>query len=62
MFRPIALVGLLQEYLLEALFIFRPSVAQAILFIVVSILGPISPPKRIFGVATKNLGRMVTCR
>ncbi|MPC79978.1 Peptidyl-tRNA hydrolase 2, mitochondrial [Portunus trituberculatus] len=31
---------------------------QAILFIVVPILGPISPPKCIFGVTTQNLGIM----
>ncbi|MPC12763.1 hypothetical protein E2C01_005471 [Portunus trituberculatus] len=36
----------------SALFSFRPLVVQAILFIVVPILGPISPPKRIFGVTT----------
>ncbi|MPC70099.1 hypothetical protein E2C01_064337 [Portunus trituberculatus] len=46
---PIAPVALLEEYL-EALFSFHPLVAQAILFIVVPILGPISSPKRIFGV------------
>ncbi|MPC15945.1 hypothetical protein E2C01_008750 [Portunus trituberculatus] len=45
-------VGLLEEYMWEALFSFHPLVAQAILFIVVPILGPISPPKRIFGVTT----------
>ncbi|MPC51813.1 hypothetical protein E2C01_045667 [Portunus trituberculatus] len=40
----------------EALLNFHPLVVQAILFIVVPILGPISPPKRIFGVTTENLG------
>ncbi|MPC86523.1 hypothetical protein E2C01_081353 [Portunus trituberculatus] len=44
------------------MFIFRPLVAQAILFIVVPILEPISSPKRIFGVTSENLGIMVTCR
>ncbi|MPC94301.1 hypothetical protein E2C01_089465 [Portunus trituberculatus] len=46
----------------EALFSFRPLVAQAILFIVVPILWPISPPKRMFGVTTQNLAIVVTCR
>ncbi|MPC72047.1 hypothetical protein E2C01_066340 [Portunus trituberculatus] len=50
--RPIAPVGIREEYVWEALFSFRPLVAQVILFIVAPILGPISPPKRIFGVTT----------
>ncbi|MPC55522.1 Solute carrier family 23 member 2 [Portunus trituberculatus] len=51
----LAPVDILEEYMREALFSFRPLVAQTILFIVVPILGPIStpkPPKRIFGVTT----------
>ncbi|MPC76232.1 hypothetical protein E2C01_070639 [Portunus trituberculatus] len=55
-------VGILEEYMWEALFSFRTLVAQAILLTVVPILGPISPPKRIFVVTTWNLGIMVTCR
>ncbi|MPC13932.1 hypothetical protein E2C01_006681 [Portunus trituberculatus] len=47
---PIVPVGILEEYKWEVLFSFCLLVAQAILFIVVSILRPISPPKRIFGV------------
>ncbi|MPC49125.1 hypothetical protein E2C01_042919 [Portunus trituberculatus] len=39
-------------YVWEALFSFRPLVAHTILFIVVPILGAISPPKHIFGVTT----------
>ncbi|MPC28781.1 hypothetical protein E2C01_021992 [Portunus trituberculatus] len=46
----------------EALLIFRPIVAQAILSIVVPKLEPISPPKRMFNVTKNNLGIMVTCR
>ncbi|MPC85967.1 hypothetical protein E2C01_080774 [Portunus trituberculatus] len=44
----------------EELLSFRPLVVQAILFIVVPILGPISAAKRIFDVTTQNLGIMVT--
>ncbi|MPC19791.1 hypothetical protein E2C01_012720 [Portunus trituberculatus] len=50
--------GILEQQIWEALFNFRPIVAQAILFIVV----PISPTKCIFGVTTWNLDIMVTCR
>ncbi|MPC41137.1 putative ubiquitin carboxyl-terminal hydrolase FAF-X [Portunus trituberculatus] len=50
--RPIVPVGILEEYMWEVLLCFRPLLAQAILFIVVPILGPISPSKRIFGVTT----------
>ncbi|MPC22774.1 hypothetical protein E2C01_015800 [Portunus trituberculatus] len=48
----IAPVGILKEYMWKALFSFHPLVVQAILFIVVPILGPISPPMCIFGVTT----------
>ncbi|MPC91132.1 hypothetical protein E2C01_086149 [Portunus trituberculatus] len=53
-------VRILEEYMWEALFSFRPLVVQAISFIVIS--GPISPTKRIFGVTTWNLGIMVTLK
>ncbi|MPC87050.1 hypothetical protein E2C01_081898 [Portunus trituberculatus] len=39
----------------EALFSFHPLVTQAISFIVEPILGPISPPKHIFGVRQLHL-------
>ncbi|MPC54101.1 hypothetical protein E2C01_048008 [Portunus trituberculatus] len=45
--------GILEEYnMWEVLFSFHLLVAQAILFIVVPVLGPITPPKRIFGITT----------
>ncbi|MPC22540.1 hypothetical protein E2C01_015557 [Portunus trituberculatus] len=50
--RPIASVDIHEEYMWEALFNVCPLVVQAILFIVAPILGPISPPKHIFGVTT----------
>ncbi|MPC33885.1 hypothetical protein E2C01_027252 [Portunus trituberculatus] len=48
MLQPMAPVGILEDYMWEALFSFLPLVAQAVLFKVVSISGPISPPKSIF--------------
>ncbi|MPD00542.1 hypothetical protein E2C01_096019 [Portunus trituberculatus] len=47
-------VGVLEEYG-EALVSFHPLAAQAILFIVVAISRPKSPPKRIFGVRQLHL-------
>ena len=57
----IAPVGIHEEHMWEALLSFHLLVAQAILLILVPILGHISPPKLIFGVTTWNLGIMVTC-
>ncbi|MPC86263.1 hypothetical protein E2C01_081086 [Portunus trituberculatus] len=45
-------VGILEEYMWEALFSFRPLVALAISFIMIPLLGSISSPKGIFGVTT----------
>ncbi|MPC48766.1 hypothetical protein E2C01_042550 [Portunus trituberculatus] len=45
-------VGTLEEYMWEVLLSFCSLMGQAILFIVAPILGPISPPNRIFGVTT----------
>ncbi|MPC42369.1 hypothetical protein E2C01_035989 [Portunus trituberculatus] len=58
----IAPVGILEEYMWEALFSFHPLVVQAILFIVVGILGSISLAKCIFGVTTWSLGIMYSHR
>ncbi|MPC46022.1 hypothetical protein E2C01_039730 [Portunus trituberculatus] len=52
---PIVPLDIIEEYVWKAQFSFHTLVVQAILFIailfiVIPILGPISPPKRIFGV------------
>ncbi|MPC31692.1 hypothetical protein E2C01_024987 [Portunus trituberculatus] len=51
-FNPIAPVGTLEECMGSTVQLPRPLVAQAILFIVVLKLGPISPLKLILGVTT----------